>query len=371
MRLVPVNKLQDGMKIGKKIYSTEGVTLLAEGVELTGTLIRRLKELDIGFIYIQDKWTEDIIIPEVLHEETRREAMKAIRTSFQQISSPTSSSTPVKGYRHLGRQFSAVMDSILDDLRSQELPMIMLMDMNTTDSFLYKHSLNVCVYTLILGAASGMNQDKLKVLGMGSLLHDIGKTQIPLKILMKPGKLTDEEYQQMKSHADIGYKILKDESDIPLLAAHCALQHHERLDGTGYPRGLKGSEIHEFAQLLGLADSFDAMTTHRVYKPAMLPHQAVEVLYGGSGTLYDQHMLEIFRDKVAIYPPGIGVRLSTGESGVVCKIDPMLPHRPVVRIMSNCQGELLKCPYDLDLTKVLSTIITHVEGMETPITLAQ
>ncbi|AOZ93845.1 HD-GYP domain-containing protein [Paenibacillus crassostreae] len=364
MRLVPVSLLKDGMKIGKKIYSIDGLTLLAEGVELTSDLIRRLKQIDIGYVYIQDKRTEDITIPEVLHEETHRKAMQVIRTNFQKISQSTNPIRSIAGYSHLGRDFSAVMESILDDLSEQELPMIMLMDMNKIDHFLYKHSLNVCVYTLILGAASGMTRDQLKVLGVGSLLHDIGKTQIPVKILMKPGKLDDEEYNLMKSHTEIGYKILKEESDIPLLAAHCALQHHERLNGTGYPRGLKGTEIHQFAQILGLADSFDAMTSHRVYKPAMLPHQAMDVLYAGSGVLFDQQKLEVFRDNVAIYPQGMSVRLSTGEAGVVCKVDSSMPHRPVVRILTSESGEELKSPYDIDLTRVLSTVVTHVEGME-------
>jgi HD-GYP domain-containing protein (c-di-GMP phosphodiesterase class II) len=362
--------LKDGMKVGKKIFSMDGVTLLAEGVELTDNLIRRLKEIDIGYVYIQDKWTEDIIIPEVLHQETRRKAMQAIRTNFQRISQDAKPSRTIGGYRHLGREFSVVMESILDDLSGQELPMIMLMDMNTTDHFLYKHSLNVCVYTLILGAARGLTQDQLKVLGIGSLLHDIGKTQIPVKVLMKPDKLDDEEYNQMKAHANIGYKILKDESDIPLLAAHCALQHHERIDGTGYPRGLKGSEIHQYAQLLGLADSYDAMTSHRVYKPAMLPHQAMEILYAGSGTLFDQQNLEIFRDKVAIYPTGMSVKLSSGESGVISKVFQSMPHRPVVRVMTSSNGEALKVPYDLDLTQVLSIVISHVEGMESSVPVA-
>lgn len=202
------------------------------------------------------------------------------------------------------------------------------------------------------------------VLGLGSLLHDIGKTQIPQKLLFKPQKLDDEEYRQMRAHAEIGFRILKDEPNVPLLAAHCALQHHERYDGSGYPRGLKGSEIHEYAQLLGLADSYDALTSHRIYRPAMLPHQAVEVLYAGSGTLYSQRILEIFRDKVAIYPPGIMVNLSTGEMGVVARINSDTPHRPVVRVITNPSGETLQVPYELDLAKSLSVIITGVEGVK-------
>ncbi len=365
MRLVPVQKLKEGMKLGKKIYSVDGITLLAEGVELTNNLIRRLMGIGIGYVYIQDLLTEDIIIPEVLHEETRRKALHTIQSSFQKISQSPPSSRSMGGYRHLGRDFSAVIQSILDDLNSQELTMIMLMDMNSVDHYLYRHSLNVCIFTLILGAASGLSQDQLKVLGVGSLLHDIGKTQIPLKILLKPDKLDDNEFEQIKSHTEIGFKILKDEPDIPLLAAHCALQHHERLNGTGYPRGLKGSEIHEFAQWLGMADSYDAMTSHRVYKQAMLPHQAMEILYGGSGILFDQTKLQVFRDKVAIYPPGLSVKLSTGESGVVCKIHPSIPQRPIVRVLTNESGELLKSPYDVDLTQLLSIVITQVEGLDT------
>jgi len=365
LRLVPVQKLKEGMKLGKKIYSADGVTLLAVGVELTNNLIRRLMGIGIDYVYIQDELTEDIVIPEVLHEETRRKALRTIQSSFQKISESSMTSRGIGGYRHLGRDFSVVMQSILDDLNSQEVTMIMLMDMNQTDHYLYRHSLNVCIYTLILGAASGLSHEQLKVLGIGSLLHDIGKTQIPLEVLLKPERLDDKEFEQIKSHTELGFKILKDEPDIPLLAAHCALQHHERLNGTGYPRGLKGSEIHEFAQWLGMADSYDAMTSHRVYKKAMLPHQAMEILYGGSGTMFDQRKLQVFRDKVAIYPPGMSVKLSSGETGVVSRIDPSIPQRPVVRVLTNEFGEALKAPYDMDLTQLLSIVITQVEGLDT------
>lgn len=123
----------------------------------------------------------------------------------------------------------------------------------------------------------------------------------------------------MQAHTEIGFQILKEEPNIPLLAAHCALQHHERIDGSGYPRGLTGPQIHEYAKWLGVADSYDAMTSNRVYKKAMLPHQAVEALYVGSGTLYEQKHLELFRDRVAIYPLGLTVKLSTGRAGLWSK----------------------------------------------------
>ncbi|OKP77901.1 histidine kinase [Paenibacillus helianthi] len=356
MRLVSVNRLQAGMKLGKKIYNDEGLVLLSDGVELTDALIKRLAKIDIGYIYIEDSLTEDVEITGMLQDETRNQALKVVRNQFQQMSG---ASGITKGFYHLDKKFSKVMDSILDDLATQEDPMIMLLDMHTADNYLYAHSLNVCLYTLVLGIAYGYSREELRVIGLGALLHDIGKTQIPVKIVQKPGMLSDEEFRHMQAHTEIGYRILKEEPNIPLLAAHCALQHHERIDGSGYPRGLTGPQIHEYAKWLGVADSYDAMTSNRIYKKAMLPHQAVEALYVGSGTLYEQKQLELFRDRVAIYPLGLTVKLSTGESGVVVKIDPSTPHRPVVRVLNGPEGEPV-VPFELDLGSKLSVVIVDV-----------
>jgi HD-GYP domain-containing protein (c-di-GMP phosphodiesterase class II) len=356
VRLVSVNQLKSGMKLGKKIYNDEGLILLADGAELTDPIINRLSRMDIGYVYIEDAFTEDVVIPEMLHDETRNQALKVIRNQFQDM---TGASAITKGFYHLDKKFSKIMDHILDDMSSQEDPMIMLLDMHTADNYLYVHSLNVCLYTLVLGIAHGYSKSELKVIGLGALLHDIGKTQIPAKIVQKPGMLNEEEFRLMQSHTEIGYRILKDEPNIPLLAAHCAYQHHERIDGSGYPRGLTGPQIHEYAKWLGVADSYDAMTSNRIYKKAMLPHQAVEALYVGSGTLYEQKQLELFRDRVAIYPLGLTVTLSTGESGVVVKIDPSSPQRPVVRVLTGPEGEPVT-PFERDLGKALSVVISGV-----------
>lgn len=349
-----------GMKLAKKIYSEEGLILLSENAELTESLIRRLKMLGLNYVYVADPRMEDIEIPEVITEETQRKAMDAIRSNFRQLSG---SSVKGRVYPFLGKKFVNVVESILDDISSREDVLIMMVNINNADEYLFRHSLNVCIYTLLLGKAYGYTKDELTIIGLGALLHDIGKTKIPSSVLMKPDKLTDEEFKQMKMHTEIGFKLLKDEPNIPLIAAHCAFQHHERLDGTGYPRGIKGDEIHEYAKWLAIADSYDAMTTHRVYRSALLPHQATEILYAGCGTLYDKRMLEVFRDHLAIYPLGITVKLSTGERGVVANIHPHAPQRPVVRVLEGPDEQVLADPYDLDLSVNLSVVITEV-GME-------
>ncbi|MBB6633839.1 HD-GYP domain-containing protein [Cohnella thailandensis] len=361
MRMMPISSILPGMKLGKRIYSDEGIVLLAEGVELTGNLLRRLSEKGIHYLYVQDPRTEGIEAPELLSEETSRRALQTLRSVFRDlVDLPGKRHTGT--YPYVGKTVRQLMHHVLDDLQRNRDALIMLMNMHTVDHYLYMHSLNVCVYTVLLGMAHGYGSDELMTIGLGALLHDIGKTQISMNVLMKPGRLTPEEYDEMKRHAERGYYLLKDEPNIPLIVAHCAYQHHERLNGTGYPRGLKSYEIHEYAKWIGIVDSYDAMTSHRIYKDPLLPHQAIETLYAGSGTLYDTSMLKIFRDKVAIYPVGISVILSTGQTAIVVDINSASVHRPIVRVITDENGADLKVPYDLDLSKHLSVMISKIDA---------
>ncbi|WP_372662081.1 HD-GYP domain-containing protein [Cohnella sp.] len=359
MRIMPISLSRPGMKLAKKIYSDNGIVLLAEGIELTSSLIRRLGDCGISFIYIQDARTDDLVIPELLSDETQRRALQEIRGAFNAF---TEQQNKRKNgtYPYVGRKMREVMQMIMDDLNNNQDAMIMLMNLHTVDHYLYSHSLNVCVYSILLGKAYGYNHEQLTTLGLGAMLHDIGKTQISMEVLLKPGMLSENEFDEMKRHAERGFYLLKDEPNIPLLAAHCAYQHHERINGMGYPRGLKGNEIHEFAKWIGIVDSYDAMTSHRIYRDAMLPHQAVEALYSGSNTLYDTTMLELFRDKVAIYPIGLLVTLNTGENGIVVDINSTCAHRPVVRVLTDEAGVDLKTPYELDLSKHHNILISKV-----------
>ena len=148
--------------------------------------------------------------------------------------------------------------------------------------------------------------------------------------------------------------------NVSLLVAHCAFQHHERLDGSGYPRGLKGDEIHPYAKIIAVADVFDALTSNRVYRDAMLPHEALEILYAGSGTLFDANVIQAFRRSVAIYPNGMVVVLSDGRRGIVEKQNKGLTHRPFLRIIAE-KGEELAQPYSLDLSVNLDVVITDFD----------
>ncbi len=347
------------MKLAKNIYSSDGRVLLAEGMELTAPLLHRLRDYGVRYLYVRDSRTDDLQVPDLLTEQTMRQAIGVIRRTFRDyIDRP--GQTRSGPYPYVGRQVRDVMRMIVDDLGRNQNAMTMLLNMQLIDHHLYTHSLNVCIYATLLGMANGYQGEDLLALGMGAMLHDIGKTQISPRVLAKTGKLSREELAEIKRHAELGYMLLKDEANIPLVAAHCAYQHHERIDGSGYPRGLEGKDIHEFAKWIAIVDSYDAMTCQRSYREPLLPHEAVEALYAGSGTLYDTEMLKLFRDKVAIYPIGIGVRLSTGQEAVVVDLNATCMQRPVVRVLTDEAGNELRQPYELDLSKHLSIVIREV-----------
>ncbi|UHA72413.1 HD-GYP domain-containing protein [Paenibacillus sp. 481] len=356
MRWVPIQACQPGMRLAKKVYNEEGLVLLGEQVELNDVYIRRLSTMGVTSVYIEDERTEGIEPVSLISEATMRQANKTIRTEFKKLMDE-GMSRKRPAYSTMSRAFLTVLDAIIDDLSSHNDAMVMLNDIQTTDHYLFRHSLNVCIYSTLLGINYGYDREQLKVLSLGALLHDIGKTKIDLQLLNKPSRLTDQEFNHVKRHAELGYAILKDEPNVPLLAAHIAYQHHERLNGSGYPRQLKGNEIHDYAKWVAIADSYDAMTSHRIYRNAMLPHEVLEILYAGAGTLYEQPMLSLFRDRIAVYPLGMTIELSTGEIGVVASINTHCPQRPTVRILYGPQGETVSQGKEIDLSRCLSTMI--------------
>lgn len=364
MRLVPTLMCEAGMKLGKAIYSDEGNVLLGYRVELTQTIIKRLYQMGFEYLYIYDPRTDDINYEDPIRTETRI----AVRSALGKVLDKLMSGAPAFGYGSGPAISYLCMESVkmlLDDLADQKEDMIMLMNMYVVNSDPFRHqflqnALNVAIYAVKLAMMENYTREEISAICYGSLLKDIGLTQVPTKLLEKKGRLTMNEFLEVQKHTELGFKILAEDGGIPLLSAHCALQHHERFDGSGYPWGLKGENIHKFARWMGLIDSYDAMTNPRAFRQAMLPHQAVEVLYAGAGSLYEMSKVELFRNKVAIYPLGLGVTLSSGESGVISHIHPSYKHRPTVRILNNAWGEEVERPYDLELSKNHHIIIDGV-----------
>lgn len=352
------------MRLGKQIFSEDGQVLVGYRIELTQTMILKLARMGVDYLYIEDAQTEDILIEEPIREETRallRQSLSRIYAKF----GASSSFSSINESATLSRLLHEGMQRVIDDLSFDKRDMVTLTTLNMAPpTALSRHfcqnAINVCVYATKLGMLQGYTQDELMEFGLGALLHDVGSTQLQAKLLQSSSKLTPGEYAEIQKHTELGFRMLKDEAGIPLLAATVALQHHERIDGSGYPYNLRGAQIHEFARWIGLLDSYDAMTHPRAYRNAIAPHHALEILYVNAGSLYDINKVALFRNKVAIFPAGLSVTLSTGEKGVVSKQNPFILSRPIVRVLKNERGEALKEPYEIDLSRALHIMINDI-----------
>ncbi|WP_368656703.1 HD-GYP domain-containing protein [Brevibacillus dissolubilis] len=332
---------------------------------LSQRMIDRLVDMQINSIYIEDKRTEDIVVEDVISPETRREAMSVIYSTFETFREDPSRRKQMFANPQMGRQVRQVMHSLMDEIKDHRSAMNLLGTVCGVDHYVFAHSFNVTLYTLAIAVKMGFGERELIEIGIGAMLHDVGKMAIPYDILTKPGRLTDSEYEIMQTHTSVGFELLRKQDDIPLLAAHCAYQHHERLDGSGYPRHLKEPAIHQYAKLVGVCDVFDALTSNRVYRRAMLPHEAIELLFTGAGVQFDKEVVEQFRNTIALYPLGLSIQLNTGEKGVVVDNNVGVPSRPIVRILTDSDGQTVETPYELDLASKcnLNLIITDCEAL--------
>lgn len=362
MRLVATTSVAEGALLGKIIYSDQGQILLNEGVRLERKILDRLLDFGIDYLYVKDPETDDIVAKSSISDAVRLKAIRTIGDTFKQLQQDTKIANSFV-MEKATKDFKNLIKLLVDELyRSKDL-LNLLSDVFTHDHYIFSHSLNVTLYSLAIGIELKLSPKELELLGLGAILHDVGKMKVPEAILAKPGRLTEEEFEVIKNHAEDGFQMLRNIPALPLIVAHCAFQHHERLDGSGYPRRLEGDEIHKFGLILGVADVFDAVTSNRVYRPAMLPHEGLEILYSGSGTLFDSKVVDAFRRAVAIYPVGLTVLLSDGRKGVVEGQNPGLSERPVIRILE--ENDQSVAPYQVDLKVQLNVMIVSCETILT------
>lgn len=356
MRIKSIDAVKEGEWLAKPILLENGSVLVGMGVRINNQLIKRMKELGIDRVYVEDKFTSDIVPEDVVSEETRQEAVKTVHKAMMQIVDGTLIKSRTAS-NNLGAVFRQVFNNILQDISRRKNVMINLVNMHTADGYLFHHAVNVAILAGIVGLSKGYNQQQLEELGVGALLFDAGMTQVPAAIRNKKGPLTAEERLQMQMHTEIGFNLLRSRFDISLLSAHCALQHHERYDGLGYPRALQGKEIHEYAQIVAICDVYDALTSVRPYRNRYKPSEAIEYLFGNGNAQFDLEMVRVFCEHVSIYPVSTTVMLNTGQIGVISANHPGSVQRPTVRILREADGKSVSSPYEIDLRKVLDVTI--------------
>lgn len=342
MRRILLENITAGMKLAKPLYNADGQILLNAGVELKEHYLARLQELDLTYVYVDDDLTADIDIPDVVSEKVRMEAVMNSKAILEKI-------RVGKGVD--ATQAKQVTNMLVDELSLNAGILLNFIDMRSKADYLFTHSVNVCIISIMTGIRLGYDELRLRDLGIGALLHDVGKIEIAAEIVNKTGRLTAAENEEIKKHPQLGFEILRKNPDISLISAHCAYQHHERLDGCGYPRGLQGEQIHPFAQIVAIADVYDALVSDTAYRKAIPVYEALAIILKAGGSYFDAELVEKFAENIAAYPIGTVVRLNNNQIGVVVDISRESKRQPVVRIVIDEHKQRVTHLLEIDLSK--------------------
>ena len=243
----------------------------------------------------------------------------------------------------------SMIDGLAQAVAQNRNALLALTTLKNYDNYTFTHMVNVSILTMGQARGLGIDGPLLREFGLAALMHDIGKVRTPLEILNKPDKLNEHEFVIMRRHVVDGAEILRMTPDVPALAPVVAFEHHLRVDGSGYPRGVARSSLNIGTMLCSIADVYDAMRSQRHYQQAFPTDRILAVLKNNDGTQFDQHLVRRFVQLIGIYPSGNLVKLNTGEVAVVRKVYAPDPYRPQVRVLVDRAGEVLEMPYELNL----------------------
>lgn len=284
MRYVPVGAIRENMVLAKNIYSEKGQLLLNKGCKILNNYLDSIISMGFPGVYIQDTLSEDIEIESIIRNELRSKTVEGVKDFFISVE---------KNKRHY-KEFKKRIEITLEKILNDDDLMINMKDLKTFDEYTYKHSVNVTVISMIIGTSLKLSYKEMFNLGRAALLHDIGKMFVSKEILNKPGKLDTSEMEIMKNHSQFGYKYLKKRYGFSTLTYNGVLDHHEKYDGTGYPDGISADQINLLANVVSIADVYDALTSDRPYKKPMCPNDAFEYILGNADKMFRFDIVNIF-----------------------------------------------------------------------------
>ena len=362
MKRVYTAKLKSGFLVKENVFVTDSnLPIVKEGTILTDHVIELFIAHGVTQVLVDDpaassELDEDEPLPEVepfLSEKLRDEALNGIRRMFTIVSAGAAEENMTTAFQAV-REIGEVVDELVDTLSDEANAFVHIAGIKSYDDYTYHHSLSVAVLSIAIGKGLGLSEPEQRLLGRSAMLHDIGKTLVPVELINKPGRLTDEEFAIIREHPALGYDYLlkmkmADERILPGV-----LYHHEKLDGRGYPRGVSGNDLPVFSRIVAIADVYDAITSYRSYRKPMPPRDAMELIMSETGFDYD--IVKTFIEKIEPYPVNTCVVLSNMKQGIV--IDTSSSQRPIIRLRGS--GEIV----DLLDIRNLNLVITGVVERE-------
>lgn len=340
MHKIPVERLKPGVKLAKDLYSFDGRLLLARGTTIDLSHLAVFENQGMDFVYIFDTNLKTGA-PERTFDEVYFYSLNTVKNFMLEAK--------------LGRdieqtEIEEAMSLLLEQVFDEMDLFKQLRMMKDKDDYLFTHSVNVSLLSILIARWLKCSSNDIRDLGFAGLLHDIGKLYVSQKLLQKPGQLTEQEFAEIRKHTNLGYNLVSSLKWVTPDIANAVLMHHERLDGSGYPLGIKGEGIGFFARVVAVADVYDAITSNRIYSAKVSPFRAAEVLWEEAFGKLDPCIARIFYDRVSNFYVGNKVRLSNGELGIVVYLNPSLPTRPVVKVDR----------FFIDLSKDRSITVTEI-----------
>ena len=350
---LPVQKLQPGMITSQSVYNSKGASYLTRGTPITQQYIERLRKLGVKALNVTSLTPGFNLMPpeDIVQEKTRVAAIHRVTEAFDDII--LSNTINIEPLEQVG-------ETILLDIFRQRDNLAQLTDIRLYDNYTFAHCVNVAVLSAMIGSFCHFTKRNMLDLVMGSLLHDIGKTNIPLEILNKPASLSPQEFDVVKRHPEAGRLKLRELNAFnSIIPTTIVAQHHEHLDGSGYPHNLIGDSIHKYARIVAIADVYDALTSDRPYKKAYKPHIAYKIMTSCCKGQFDEDLLNAFFNNVAIYPVGTILKTIYGYA-IVKECSYGSTQVPLIVVFADSNAKILSQPYLLNTQECSPSCIEQV-----------
>lgn len=351
-----IKNIFPGMRFARDIHfydvTLEEMIEVKKGTIMTYMLLDRLKASGVQEVYIDhipDSFEPQHNIDEVLKKDAVT-SIQYVAANFLKVPEGVQTAQ----MEDIGETALALVSEMVQHKNI----MVNILDLKMHDDYTFHHSLSVAVVALAIGIELNLGTQALYELTLGGLLHDIGKVMVPQEILNKPDRLTNREFEIIKMHpVHAGVHLLK-KNFVTENTFKGIIYHHEKWDGTGYPNGLKETQIPLFARILAVADVYDALTSNRPYRQPEQPSEAIEYIMGASGTFFDVDIVKAFLHRIAPYPAGTRVQLCDGRTATVVLNNPNHPLRPIIKISDSLRF--------YDLYRDADTLKITIQGHASP-----
>lgn len=375
MREIPVEELKPGMRFDRPVYIDSNNILVGANVSIKESDIKRLMKWGITRIETAGEMvaTDDDIMLEKKIESMHLVDISAIVGSYNNLLKKRKNlievhrkacievdkvHTSIKNNEKFNTTgLGQALDEIIKLMGESSNIFLFLYGLDEGKNYLVVHSVNVTFYALLIAIALKYPPERMKELGLATLLIDAGMLKIPPYIMNKQSNLTDQEFNLVKTHPLHGYRALKQLGEVSEKVAVVCLQHHEQYDGRGYPRGLKGHEIDEYAKIASIADSYEAQITNRSYRKKQFFYHAMRNLLSSGVNKFDPVILKVFLSRMSVYPIGSLVKLNDGSVGIVIGSVPQKPLRPIVKLVFDATGKRIS---DTRIVNLLEEISMYV-----------